>query len=75
MGARYFAQRRASLGGHVPAPFSDVAPRDVPPPSAFATQLNDSGERGPSITMAFVRILTTWGLYLFREDASADPAR
>ncbi|KHJ59472.1 pyruvate dehydrogenase (acetyl-transferring), homodimeric type, partial [Burkholderia glumae] len=57
--ARYLAQRRASLGGHVPARFSDVPRLEVPPLSAFATQLKDSGERGASTTMAFVRILAT----------------
>ncbi|OZI57725.1 pyruvate dehydrogenase (acetyl-transferring), homodimeric type [Bordetella genomosp. 4] len=57
--ARYFARRRAALGGHVPARISQVAPLQVPPLSAFATQLKDSGERGVSTTMSFVRILTT----------------
>ncbi|ASL48747.1 Pyruvate dehydrogenase E1 component (plasmid) [Burkholderia sp. AD24] len=57
--ARYFVERRTSLGGHVPARFSNVAPLDIPPLVAFATQLKDSGERGSSTTMAFVRILTT----------------
>jgi pyruvate dehydrogenase E1 component len=56
--ARYFEQRRARLGGHVPARFSQVAPLQVPPLSAFAAQLKDSGDRGSSTTMAFVRILT-----------------
>ncbi|CAM4160662.1 pyruvate dehydrogenase (acetyl-transferring), homodimeric type [Bordetella muralis] len=57
--ARYFARRRAALGGHVPARHSQVAPLQVPPLNAFATQLKDSGERGVSTTMSFVRILTT----------------
>lgn len=57
--ARYFAARRAALGGHIPARFSDVAPLPVPPLNAFAAQLKDSGDRGVSTTMAFVRILTT----------------
>ena len=57
--ARYFAQRRAALGGHVPSRSGKVAPLAVPPLSAFATQLKDSGERGVSTTMSFVRILTT----------------
>jgi pyruvate dehydrogenase E1 component len=55
--ARYFAQRRAQLGGHVPARIADVAPLPIPPLAAFASQLNDSGGRGVSTTMAFVRIL------------------
>ena len=57
--ARYFAERRAALGGHVPARFSSVAPLPVPPLAAFDGQLKDSGERGLSTTMAFVRILGT----------------
>ncbi|UTY57059.1 pyruvate dehydrogenase (acetyl-transferring), homodimeric type [Massilia sp. erpn] len=57
--ARYFAQRRADLGGYIPARISKVAPLAVPPLSTFATQLKDSGERGVSTTMSFVRILTT----------------
>ncbi|OXJ31579.1 pyruvate dehydrogenase (acetyl-transferring), homodimeric type [Burkholderia sp. HI2714] len=57
--ARYFAERRAALGGHVPARFSTVAPLPVPPLAAFDGQLKDSGERGLSTTMAFVRILGT----------------
>jgi len=57
--ARYFAQRRAALGGYVPSRSGKVAPLAVPPLSAFATQLKDSGERGVSTTMSFVRILTT----------------
>ncbi|WGS54835.1 pyruvate dehydrogenase (acetyl-transferring), homodimeric type [Paraburkholderia sp. D15] len=57
--ARYFAQRRATLGGYVPARFADVPPLSIPPLAAFATQLKDSGDRGASTTMAFVRILGT----------------
>jgi pyruvate dehydrogenase E1 component len=57
--ANYLAERRASLGGHIPARFRDVEPLEVPPLEAFAAQLKDSGERGSSTTMAFVRILTT----------------
>ncbi|WP_256078527.1 pyruvate dehydrogenase (acetyl-transferring), homodimeric type [Massilia sp. YIM B04103] len=57
--ARYFAQRRADLGGYIPARIGKVAPLVVPPLSTFATQLKDSGERGVSTTMSFVRILTT----------------
>ncbi len=57
--ARYFAGRRAALGGTVPARRSDIAPLTVPPLSAFAAQLKDSGDRGVSTTMSFVRILTT----------------
>jgi len=56
---RYFAERRARLGGHVPARFTDVPQLPIPPLTTFAAQLKDSGERGASTTMAFVRILST----------------
>ncbi len=55
--ARYFASRRRALGGHVPARSGDCAPLPAPPLSTFATQLQDSGEREYSTTMAFVRML------------------
>ncbi|AHB75136.1 MULTISPECIES: pyruvate dehydrogenase (acetyl-transferring), homodimeric type [Pandoraea] len=57
--ARYFAARRAAMGGHQPARFGLRAPLAIPPLDAFAGQLKDSGERAMSTTMAFVRILTT----------------
>ncbi|WP_454689167.1 pyruvate dehydrogenase (acetyl-transferring), homodimeric type [Achromobacter aloeverae] len=57
--ARYFARRRATLGGYVPARSGRVAPLPIPPLSAFSAQLKDSGERGVSTTMSFVRILAT----------------
>ncbi|MDR2333529.1 MAG: pyruvate dehydrogenase (acetyl-transferring), homodimeric type [Burkholderiaceae bacterium] len=57
--ARYFAERRAVLGGYVPARNGKVAPLVVPPLDTFAAQLKDSGDRGVSTTMSFVRILTT----------------
>lgn len=56
---RYFAARREALGGYVPARVARVAPLAVPALEAFATQLKDSGERGVSTTMSFVRILAT----------------
>jgi len=57
--ARYFAQRRQAQGGQLPARLAHVDPLPVPALSAFATQLQGSGERGQSTTMGFVRILTT----------------
>ncbi|WP_312439210.1 pyruvate dehydrogenase (acetyl-transferring), homodimeric type, partial [Janthinobacterium sp.] len=57
--ARYFAARRQALGGHIPARDARVPALPVPPLSAFATQLKDSGERASSTTMAFVRMLGT----------------
>ncbi len=56
---RYFAQRRQAQGGQLPARVTHVDPLPVPVLSAFATQLQGSGERGQSTTMGFVRILTT----------------
>ncbi|MCF7750366.1 pyruvate dehydrogenase (acetyl-transferring), homodimeric type [Bacillus subtilis subsp. subtilis] len=55
---RYFAQRRQAQGGQLPSRLTHVDPLPVPPLSAFATQLQGSGERGQSTTMGFVRILT-----------------
>jgi len=57
--ARYFAERRQAQGGQLPSRVTHVAPLPVPPLSAFATQLQGSGERGQSTTMGFVRILGT----------------
>lgn len=57
--ARYFAERRTIQGGYIPARVSQGQSLSVPPLSAFATQLKDTGERGASTTMAFVRILGT----------------
>ncbi|WP_242683612.1 pyruvate dehydrogenase (acetyl-transferring), homodimeric type [Paenalcaligenes suwonensis] len=57
--ARYFAERRSTLGGYIPARISKVEPLETPPLSSFAAQLKDSGDRGVSTTMSFVRILTT----------------
>ncbi len=56
---RYFAARRESLGGHIPSRSSQAPALVIPPLTAFATQLQDTGERAISTTMAFVRILGT----------------
>ena len=56
---RYFAQRRQAQGGQLPARVTHLDPLPVPALSAFATQLQGSGERGQSTTMGFVRILGT----------------
>jgi len=56
---RYLKARRSALGGYLPAR-SAVAPRLVVPPlEAFSAQLEGSGDREISTTMALVRILTT----------------
>lgn len=54
---RYLAERRADLGGALPArtPVNETLP--MPKLDAFAAQLKDSGDRHISTTMVFVRIL------------------
>jgi pyruvate dehydrogenase E1 component len=53
----YMKARRAELGGPLPAR-RDAAPAlAIPPLSAFKSQLEGSGDRQISTTMAFVRIL------------------
>ena len=57
----YLRERRAALGGYVPARRAKTgAQLQVPPLSAFDAQLKASGEgRAISTTMAFVRLLNT----------------
>ncbi len=56
----YMRERRAALGGFLPARRRKAEPLAVPPLSAFDALLKASGEgREMSTTMAFVRILTT----------------
>jgi pyruvate dehydrogenase E1 component len=54
---RYLLERRAELGGSLPARHQDADPLPTPPP--FTTVLEGSGERENSTTMAFVRILNS----------------
>ena len=55
----YLADRRSALGGDFPQR-NTVAPRlPIPPLETFKAQLQTTGEREISTTMAFVRILTT----------------
>ena len=54
---RYLLERRAALGGSLPARHTDADP--LPTPAPFDTVLEGSGERENSTTMAFVRILNT----------------
>ena len=56
---KYLAERRAALGGHLPARLRKSAPIAIPPLSAFAPQLKSTEGREISTTMAFVRILNT----------------
>ena len=55
----YMNERRASLGGPLPSRKSDFEEMSVPALKVFDKQLDSSGEREMSSTMAFVRILST----------------
>jgi pyruvate dehydrogenase E1 component len=55
----YLHERRAALGGFLPARRQKSQALAVPELSAFDAQLKGTGEREVSTTMAFVRILTT----------------
>jgi pyruvate dehydrogenase E1 component len=54
----YLRERRAALGGGLPARRRTVEPIEAPPLERFSAQLEGSGEREISTTMAFVRILS-----------------
>ena len=56
---RYLRQRREARGGYLPARRPKSQPLQVPPLSAFDSQLKGSGEREISTTMGFVRVLNT----------------
>lgn len=56
---RYMRERRASLGGMIPARHAKMELLDTPPLTAFSNQLKSSGKREISTTMAFVRILSS----------------
>ncbi|HHQ14529.1 MAG TPA: pyruvate dehydrogenase (acetyl-transferring), homodimeric type [Chromatiales bacterium] len=55
---RYLKDRRARLGGYLPARISTAPPLKAPALEAFKTQLEGTGEREVSTTMVLVRILT-----------------
>ncbi len=55
---RYMRARREALGGYLPRRNADADSLPTPPLQHFAAQLDGSGERELSTTMAFVRILT-----------------
>jgi pyruvate dehydrogenase E1 component len=55
----YMKRRRDALGGPLPARKHHFEPMQVPALSAFKKQLESSGEREISTTMAFVRVLST----------------
>ena len=54
---RYLRERRASLGGSLPARRKSAPPLQVPPLEAFQPLLESTGDREISTTMAFVRLL------------------
>ncbi len=56
---KYMMERRNVLGGFIPARKKQGNKLNVPSIDAFSKQLESSGEREISTTMAFVRILTT----------------
>jgi pyruvate dehydrogenase E1 component len=56
---RYLRGRREALGGPLPARAAAAEPLTIPPLSAFKSQLEGTGERQVSTTMAFVRVLST----------------
>jgi pyruvate dehydrogenase E1 component len=55
----YLRSRRAQLGGSLPQRRTEAPPLPVPELSAFKAQLDGTGDREISTTMAFVRILST----------------
>ncbi len=55
----YLEERRAALGGPLPARRGRAASLQAPPLSSFQSQLDGTGEREVSTTMAFVRLLAT----------------
>jgi pyruvate dehydrogenase E1 component len=56
---QYLRERRAALGGPLPARRRRAEPLAVPELSAFQSQLDGTGDREISTTMAFVRVLAT----------------
>ncbi|RLQ23658.1 pyruvate dehydrogenase (acetyl-transferring), homodimeric type [Seongchinamella sediminis] len=56
---RYMRQRREELGGLIPSRRSAMELLKTPPLEAFAKQLESSGKREISTTMAFVRLLSS----------------
>ncbi len=58
--AAYLAERRKELGGEFPKRhWRDTPKLEIPPLTTFKGQLENTGDREISTTMAFVRILTT----------------
>ncbi len=55
---QYLHKQREALGGPIPQRRRKSAPLEVPPLSAFESQLTGSGDRESSTTMAFARVLS-----------------
>jgi len=53
----YLRERRAALGGSLPVRVAEVPSLEVPELATFKGQLEGSGDRENSTTMAFVRVL------------------
>ncbi len=56
---QYLQERRKELNGYLPARKSDFEALEIPPLDAFSKQLEGTGDRTISTTMAFVRVLNT----------------
>jgi pyruvate dehydrogenase E1 component len=56
---KFLCERRAALGGSLPARRRQADVLPVPELSAFESQLTGTGDREVSTTMAFVRVLST----------------
>nr|VFJ62561.1 MAG: pyruvate dehydrogenase E1 component [Candidatus Kentron sp. DK] len=56
---RYLKERRDALGGSLPVRRVRANPLSIPPLQAFSAQLEGTGDREISSTMALVRIMTT----------------
>lgn len=54
----YMHQRRKALGGYLPSRVDDFEALQTPALESFATQLEGTGDREISTTMAFVRMLS-----------------
>ncbi len=55
----YLQERRQELGGEFPKRYTGAGPLEIPALDKFKRQLETTGEREISTTMAFVQILTT----------------
>jgi pyruvate dehydrogenase E1 component len=55
----YLHERRRNLGGFLPSRRTKSTSLEVPPLESFKTQIDGTGEREASTTMAFVRILSS----------------